>query len=60
MRFMSPGHDRPMRTRKLSTYFIGALLLLLLKLLFAALGVGGILVIALIAFVAWLLLRRRR
>lgn len=49
-----------MRTRKLSTYFIGALLLLLLKLLFAALGVGAILVIALIAFVAWLLLRRRR
>ena len=49
-----------MRTRKVSTYFIGALLLLLLKLLFAALGVGAILVIALVAFVAWLLLRTRR
>lgn len=49
-----------MRTRKVSTYFIGALLLLLLKLLFAALGVGAILVIALVAFVAWLLLRKRR
>lgn len=49
-----------MRTRKLSTYVIGALLLLLLKLLFAALGVGAILVIALLAFVAWLLLRKRR
>ena len=48
-----------MRTRKVSTYFIGALLLLLLKLLFAALGVGAILVIALVAFVAWLLLRKR-
>ena len=49
-----------MRTRKVSTYFIAALLILLLKLLFAALGVGAILVIALVAFVAWLLLRKRR
>ena len=48
-----------MRTRKLSTYFIGAFLLLLLKLLFAALGAGAILVIALVAFVIWLVCRRR-
>jgi hypothetical protein len=49
-----------MRIRKLSTFFIGAFLLLLLKLLFAALGVGAILVIALVAFVIWLVCRRRR
>jgi hypothetical protein len=48
-----------MRSRKLSTYFIGAFLLLLLKLLFAALGVGAILVIAFVAFVIWLVTRRR-
>jgi hypothetical protein len=48
-----------MRSRKLSTYFIGAFLLLLLKLLFAALGVGAILVIAFVAFVIWLVCRRR-
>lgn len=44
----------------MSTYFLGAVLLLILKLLFAALGGGAILVIALVAFVAWLLLRPRR
>lgn len=49
-----------MRIRKVSTFFIGAVLLLILKLLFAALGVGAILVIAFVAFIAWLLLRRRR
>lgn len=49
-----------MRIRKASTFFIGAFLLLLLKLLFAALGVGAVLVIALLAFVLWLIFRRRR
>jgi hypothetical protein len=57
---MSGRHDRPMRTRKLSTFFIGAFLLLLLKLLFAAFGLGAILVVALVAFVIWLLVRRKR
>lgn len=49
-----------MRNRKLSTLFIGAFLLLLLKLLFAAFGIGAILVIALVAFVLWLIFRRGR
>ncbi len=49
-----------MRNRKLSTFFLGALLLLVLKLLFAALGGFAILVIALVAFVLWLVLRRSR
>jgi hypothetical protein len=49
-----------MRHLKNSSLFLGAFLLLLLKLLFAALGLGAILVIAFLAFVLWLLLRRRR
>ena len=49
-----------MRTRKLSTYFFGAVLLLILKLIAAALGFGAILVIALVALVIWLVCRRRR
>jgi hypothetical protein len=57
---MSCRQDRPMRTRKLSTYFIGAFLLLLLKLLFAAFGLGAILVVAVVAFAIWLVCRRRR
>jgi hypothetical protein len=56
---MPRGQDRPMRTRKLSTYVIGAFLLLLLKLLFAALGLGAVLVVAFVAFVIWLICRRR-
>jgi hypothetical protein len=48
-----------MRNRKLSTYFFGAFLLLLIKLLFAAFGLGAVLVVALVAFIIWLVCRRR-